>query len=52
MTEGFGPKVSGFDHFKYADLKSLKSKISKKTAAVFLKQQWESPVLKFTLINF
>ena len=35
MTEGFGPKVNGFDHFKYADLKSLKNKISKKTAAIF-----------------
>tara|TARA_B100000963_G_scaffold361755_1_gene399282 strand:+ start:4485 stop:5648 length:1164 start_codon:yes stop_codon:yes gene_type:complete len=35
MTEGFGPKVSGFDHFKYADIKSLKSKITKKTAAIF-----------------
>ena len=35
MTEGFGPKVSGFDHFKYSDLKSLKKKISKKTAAIF-----------------
>ncbi len=35
MTEGFGPKVSGFDHFKYGDLKSLKNKISKKTAAIF-----------------
>ena len=35
MTEGFGPKVSGFDHFKYSDIKSLKSKISKKTAAIF-----------------
>ena len=35
MTEGFGPKVSGFDHFKYSDLKSLKNKISKKTAAIF-----------------
>ena len=35
MTEGFGPKVTGFDHFKYGDLKSLKSKISKKTAAIF-----------------
>ncbi len=35
MTEGFGPKVSGFDHFKYSDLKSLKSKITKKTAAIF-----------------
>ncbi len=35
MTEGFGPKVSGFDHFKYSDLKSLKKKITKKTAAIF-----------------
>ena len=35
MTEGFGPKVTGFDHFKYGDLKSLKSKISRKTAAIF-----------------
>ena len=35
MTEGFGPKVSGFDHFKYGDIKSLKSKITKKTAAIF-----------------
>ena len=30
MTEGFGPKVSGFDHFIYSDLKSLKKKITKK----------------------
>ena len=35
MTEGFGPKVSGFDHFKYSDIKSLKKKITKKTAAIF-----------------
>ena len=35
MTEGFGPKVGGFDHFRYSDLKSLKSKITKKTAAIF-----------------
>jgi len=35
MTEGFGPKVSGFDHFKYSDLQSLKKKITKKTAAIF-----------------
>ena len=35
MTEGFGPNVSGFDHFKYGDIKSFKSKITKKTAAVF-----------------
>jgi len=35
MTEGFGPKVSGFDHFRFSDLKSLKNKITKKTAAIF-----------------
>ena len=35
MTEGFGPKVGGFDHFKYSDIKSLKKKITKKTAAIF-----------------
>ncbi len=35
MTEGFGPNVGGFDHFKYCDIKSFKSKITKKTAAVF-----------------
>ena len=35
MTEGFGPKVSGFDHFKYADIRSLKNKITRKTAAIF-----------------
>ncbi len=35
MTEGFGPKVSGFDHFKYSDIKSLKKRITKKTAAIF-----------------
>ena len=35
MTEGFGPKVSGFDHFLYSDLNSLKKKITKRTAAIF-----------------
>ena len=35
MTEGFGPRVGGFDHFKYGDIKSFKSKITNKTAAVF-----------------
>tara|TARA_B100001057_G_scaffold466451_1_gene523597 strand:- start:4119 stop:5282 length:1164 start_codon:yes stop_codon:yes gene_type:complete len=35
MTEGFGPKVNGFDHFKFSDLKSLRKKITKKTAAIF-----------------
>jgi len=36
MTEGFGPKVSGFDHFKFGDHKSLKKKISKNTAAIMV----------------
>jgi acetylornithine/N-succinyldiaminopimelate aminotransferase len=36
MTEGFGPKVTGFDHFNFADHKSLKKKITKNTAAIMI----------------
>ena len=36
MTEGFGPKVSGFDHFKFGDHKRLKKLITKKTAAIMI----------------
>tara|TARA_Y100000816_G_C26097098_1_gene580794 strand:- start:88 stop:1254 length:1167 start_codon:yes stop_codon:yes gene_type:complete len=36
MTEGFGPKVGGFDHFKFGDHKSLKKKITKDTAAIMI----------------
>ena len=36
MTEGFGPKVSGFDHFNYGDHKSLNNKINKNTAAIMV----------------
>ena len=36
MTEGFGPKVNGFDHFKFGDHKSLKKKITKNTAAIMI----------------
>ncbi|MDC3034411.1 aspartate aminotransferase family protein, partial [Candidatus Pelagibacter sp.] len=36
MTEGFGPKVSGFDHFVFGDHKSLKKKITKNTAAIMV----------------
>ncbi len=36
MTEGFGPKVAGFDHFKFGDHKSLKKKINKNTAAIMI----------------
>ena len=37
MTEGFGPRIAGFDHFKFGDHKSLKKKISKNTAAIMVK---------------
>ena len=36
MTEGFGPKVGGFDHFEFGNHKSLKKKISKNTAAIMV----------------
>ncbi len=36
MTEGFGPKVTGFDHFVFGDHKSLKKKITKNTAAIMV----------------
>ena len=36
MTEGFGPKVDGFDHFEFGDHKSLKKSITNKTAAIMV----------------
>tara|TARA_B110000037_G_scaffold198989_1_gene238413 strand:- start:1451 stop:2188 length:738 start_codon:yes stop_codon:yes gene_type:complete len=36
MTEGFGPKVDGFDHFKFGDHKSLKESITNRTAAIMV----------------
>ncbi len=36
MQEGFGPKVNGFDHFKFGNLKSLKRSIKKNTAAILI----------------
>ncbi len=36
MTEGFGPKIAGFDHFRFGDHESLKKKITKKTAAIMI----------------
>ena len=36
MTEGFGPKVAGFDHFNFGDHKKLKKLINKKTAAIMV----------------
>ena len=36
MTEGFGPKIPGFDHFTFGNHKSLKKSITKKTAAIMI----------------
>ena len=36
MTEGFGPKIPGFDHFTFGNHQSLKKSITKKTAAVMI----------------
>ncbi len=36
MTEGFLPKVGGFDHFKFGNHKDLKKKITKNTAAIMV----------------
>ncbi len=36
MVEGFGPKVDGFDHFKFGNHKELKKKITNKTAAIMI----------------
>ena len=36
MTEGFGPKIRGFDHFKFGDHLSLKKSINKNTAAIMV----------------
>ena len=36
MTEGFGPKINGFDHFEFGNHKSLKKNIKKNTAAIMV----------------
>jgi acetylornithine/N-succinyldiaminopimelate aminotransferase len=36
MTEGFGPKVDGFDHFEFGNHKSLKESINSRTAAIMV----------------
>ena len=36
MTEGFGPKVSGFDHFEFGNHKKMKKLINKNTAAIMV----------------
>jgi len=36
MIEGFGPKVDGFDHFKFGNHQSLKNSITSRTAAIMV----------------
>ncbi len=36
MTQGFGPKIPGFDHFDFGDHKKLKRLINKNTAAIMI----------------
>ena len=36
MTQGFGPKVNGFDHFDFGNHDLLKKKITKNTAAIMV----------------
>ena len=36
MTEGFGPKIDGFDHFEFGNHKSLKKSITNRTAAIMV----------------
>ena len=35
-TEGFGPKVDGFDHFNFGDHKGLEKSITSRTAAIMV----------------
>ncbi len=52
MTEGFGPKVNGFDHYKFGDIRSLKQKISKKTAAIFFETAMGESGIKVNTTEF
>ena len=52
MIEGFGPKVSGFDHFEFGNIKSLKSKINKKTAAIFFETALGESGIKVNSVKF
>ena len=36
MTEGFGPKVDGFDHFEFGNHQALKKSITSRTAAIMV----------------
>ena len=52
MTEGFGPKVTGFDHFDFGDHNShLKRKLIKIQLLLWLKLLWVKVVLKLFQIG-
>ena len=52
MIEGFGPKIDGFDHFSFGDLKSLKKKITNKTAAIMIETVMGEGGIKVTSDSF
>ena len=52
MIEGFGPKIDGFDHFKFGDFKSLKKKITNKTAAIMVETVMGEGGIKVTSDSF
>ena len=51
MTEGFGPKVDGFDHFEFGNHKSLTKSITIEQLQLWLKQLWEKVELKLFQIG-
>ena len=52
MTEGFGPKVAGFDHFKFGSQKSLKKAITNKTAAIMVESVLGEGGIKVVSVQF
>ena len=52
MTEGFGPKVAGFDHFKFGNQKSLKKAITNKTAAIMVEPVLGEGGIKVVSVQF
>ena len=46
MTEGFGPKVPGFDHFEFGNHKKMKKLINKNTAAIMVETVMGEGVIK------
>ena len=49
MTEGFGPKIDGFDHFNFGDHKGLRKAI-KKTPAIMVGNYGEGGIKLFRVL--